>query len=232
MTRRAMVLAGPLAFVAALGPALMAHAALLTSTQSQTINVVSPALVMDTAAVDTVQALSFNRFNSGLGTLVSVSFSLNSSIVLNATLTGTGTDSDSAAADATATVQLVSGAGLISVPSVNVGMSLSCVIGFDPCTDSDTSTTSLVIPPFAGAAALSSYIGGASFTIDAKLGTSLLSITTPDNNTGSSDGSWTGTLKLVYTYETPTAAVPEPITLYGVGAGLAALALVRRRRHR
>ena len=89
MTRRAMVLAGPLAFVAALGPALMAHAALLTSTQSQTINVVSPALVMDTAAVDTVQALSFNRFNSGLGTLVSVSFSLNSSIVLNATLTGT-----------------------------------------------------------------------------------------------------------------------------------------------
>lgn len=197
---------------------------------------------VDPAATSS-QTLTFDKFNSALGTLQGVTMVLTSDLGATVQLDASLGVDNSVTFLATGDLSLLlTGPGFISdlAPAI-ADVVASCLIDDNvldqTCSKSMTSST----PTNANLveAAPANFIGPGTFSLDAKLTGLLTPSTSPDNgaaffdNTsmqGSLRSRWSGSVSLFYTYETPRTTVPEPITLYLLGAAVGAAALIRRRR--
>jgi len=190
------------------------------------------------------QALTFNQFNSALGTLTSVTITFTTSYGATATITAVNGDSANGVIDffADATVgHSLTGAPIVTQSSPQA-FSADCqtnsTTNGGACSSSQPSTSN-----FNGTAGLasplSSFQGAGTFDLTATLTSALAPRVTPDNGTGFADNStldgtlnanWSGNVSLVYTYDAPATVVPEPLSLCLLVAGLGGIALSRRRR--
>jgi hypothetical protein len=201
----------------------------------------------NTGPKTTSQLLTFNQFNSGLGILTGVSITYTSVYGAQASLVVGGYGADNATdtttqfyADATLGHELTGG-GLISPQSSPQTFSANC------STSKPGSSCNNVAPNnginFNGtaglAAPLASFVGLGTFDLTAKLTSALAPRIDPDNGTGFADNNtidgalnanWSGEVSVVYNYDSPATAVPEPLSLYLLVAGLSGIALSRRRR--
>ena len=213
---------------------------------------VTPALPIQSSDPDT---LTFSLFNPALGTLNSVTISFaTTSLTATATLQGaTNNSSDPSSvtffADGALTVELTSGkfpGDQVLTPDPTV--SDSCAASGSP--DNGTSSggtcnglshmfTGSFHSPAGGVSGLStaSFIGPGFFDVTATLSSALSPRVDPDNGSGYADNAtfmgfltslWSGSVTVQYDYTASTTAIPEPLTLYLLLAGLGGMALSRR----
>lgn len=197
---------------------------------------------VDPAATSS-QTLTFDKFNGALGTLQGVTLVLNSiqggRVQLDASLGVGETVTFTATGDLSL---LLTGPGFIAdlAPAIT-DVVASCFIDDNTegtCSDVDSSTDFSINENLVEAA-LAGFVGPGTFSIDAKLTGVLTPSTSPDTGAaffdnssmrGTLNSAWRGNVSLFYTYDTPGTPVPEPITLYLLGAAVGAAALIRRRR--
>lgn len=197
-------------------------------------------------ATSSQQSLSFSKFNSALGELLSVNMVLTSrdgrSASLNASMEEAGTVTFRAFGDVDL---LLTGPGFIQDVAMHRDADLSCSITIDdePAETCDQAVGSIPNNTNVGLdeGPLANFNGSGEFDIAAKISGVLTPATSPiadanffDNSSmsGTLLARWTGSVDLFYTYETrdQPPGVPEPVTLCLLGAGLGAAALVRRRK--
>lgn len=187
--------------------------------------------------------LTFTKFNTALGNLTAVTITFTTT-EYSATVTvqadNQGLDPATFFSDATMDRSLT-GALILNPPSQQT-FSASCLASTSQttsCTDSTTDNTD-----FSGTASLAGAPSTfnappATFNLTVALSSTLAPRVSPDNGTGFADNAtfsgtldatWKGDVSVVYTYDAPTTAVPEPLSLYLLAAGLGGIALSRRRR--
>src|ERR1044071_4715492 len=217
----------------------------LTTTPTVMFQVITGSTIPFIPSVDTNNGpisnsslLTFNKFDTSLGTLTGVSITFNTTFgatvmlsVMNEELFGT--DPDPFFADATIDHELTG--GLIS-PLSSSSQTLSATCSADETTSDCSDSQSSDNNPFNGtaslSAALASFAGPGTFDLTAKLTSALAPRARDfvDNSTGTLQANWNGDVTVVYTYDNGVAAVPEPLSLYLLAAGLGGIALSRRRR--
>jgi hypothetical protein len=248
------LLAGIFALLAACAAA---HA--LTMTQTLSFDLSAPTVAFqvtnDDGTVTTVptnlpvppgtdsQTLSFTKFDTTLGNLTGVTITFTTT-QYSATVTvqadNGGFAESTFFSDATMD-RLLSGALILGAPSQQT-FSASCLAPTsqtNSCNDSTTDTTD-----FSGTAGLAGAPSTfnappATFDLTVALSSTLAPRVTPDNGTsfagdstfsGALNANWKGDVSVVYTYDAPVTAVPEPLSLYLLIAGLGGIALSQRRR--
>lgn len=248
------VLAGLFALVAA-GP--LANAATITQTESFTLTAPqvlytvtkttedATATITNNSTQTDFQDLTFNQFDSGLGTLTGVTITFSTTYGATATVTVQNNGDSSGIdffSDASVDHALTSATGLIDPESSLQQFSATCAAALDAgCTDSQADNgISFDTPPGGvGVAPLASFIGSGTFDLRATLSSALTPRISPDNGSafadnstfgGTLDATWNGDVTVVYTFETDGTAVPLPLSLYLLVAGLGAIALSRRYR--
>lgn len=202
-----------------------------------------PATVTTNSPQIASQALTFNQFDAGLGTLTGVTITF--STVYGATVTVTLSEFGDAGsieffADAEVDHSLANVA-LITTQSSLQQLSASCTppLG-ELCNASESENNVSFNTPPGGvglAASLASFIGPGTYDLTATLNSALTPRISPDNGTSFADNStfsgtltatWNGTVSVVYTFETDATAVPVPLSLWLLVAGLGGVALWRR----
>ncbi|HTN70635.1 MAG TPA: choice-of-anchor E domain-containing protein [Methylomirabilota bacterium] len=202
----------------------------------------TPPVKIDTNSPQTAsQVLTFNKFNTGLGTLTGVSITFTTSYGATATVTvPNNADSETITFFADAKIDHSLTGGFITPQSPpQQAFSASCQADPGKTCESGPQSNNNTFNGTAGLAApLTSFNGPGTYDLTAALTSALAPRITPDNGTSFADNStfdgtlnanWSGSVTVVYTYETG-AAVPEPLSLYLLVAGLGGLALSRRRR--
>jgi hypothetical protein len=191
------------------------------------------------------QVLTFNKFNTGLGTLTGVTITFTTAYGATATVSVVGSgngDSETIDFFADATIGHSLTGGLIVTQSSPQSFSASCQADPGDTCASGPQPNNNTFNNLAGvglAAPVTSFNGPGTYDLTATLTSALAPRITPDNGTSFADNttfdgtlnntSWNGSVSVVYTYETG-ARVPEPLSLYLLIAGLGGIALSRRRR--
>jgi hypothetical protein len=212
----------------------------------------TPATVNTNTPQPVSQMLTFNKFDASLGTLTAVTIAFATTYGATATL-DVPFNADFGAepgdpiiffADATLNHSLAA-AGLINTASSLQQFSASCPADpFMGCNNTTPNNGNSFPSPSPGnltvIGALASFIGSGTYDLTATLTGALAPRISPDNGTDFADNTtftgsitsanWNGTVSVVYTYNTPEAAVPLPLSLYVVAAGLSGGALWRRYR--
>ncbi len=188
------------------------------------------------------QVLTFTKFDTTLGTLTGVTITF-ATTAYTATAT-VGADNQGfteatffadAAMDRSLSGLLITNA--TSQQTFNANCETDPSVGPSSCGNS--TTNNFFFDGTAVTGAHSSFGGPGTFDLTAALSSTLAPRVTPDNGTGFADNAtfngtlnadWEGAISVVYTYVTGVAAVPEPLSLYLLAAGLGGIALVRRRR--
>jgi len=189
--------------------------------------------------------LTFDKFDTSLGTLTGVSITFTTTYGATVTLSVTNDElfdlppppPDPFFADATIGHELTG--SLISTMSSPQTLSATCAgdegagdLDTSDCSASQSSNNNAFNGTAGLAAALTSFNGPGTFDLTATL-TSALSPRPRefvDNSTGTLQANWNGSVSVVYTYDNGVAAVPEPLSVYLLAAGLGGIALSRRRR--
>ena len=198
---------------------------------------------------DSGSALTFDKFNTGLGTLLGVTVTFQSTFGANATLSVTRSEIVDTPdngfdffADGLFGLSLT-GAGLNqTLTGQTFGASCLDVLQNSSCSPGTPANAS---GAFDSAAPISltptsSFEGpGGTFVLTAALASAINPRTEPDNGTHSIDNStmvgtatntWSGSVSVQYEYERSGGSVPEPMTLYLLLAGAAGIGLLRRRK--
>jgi hypothetical protein len=192
-----------------------------------------------------LQPLTFDKFNTGLGDLLGVEVTYQSSFGVTTTVNATFEDIDpnqgSISFSAASSVQrTLTGSGL-NQPS-STSHSVSCVIDetqpLNTCPDSDSTNGTFNSAAPISLLPLADFFGPGTFVLTATLDRAVTPDIDPnspalaDNSTMTSTVSttWEGSVSVRFEYqENPTSTVPEPITLYLLLAGAGGIALSRRR---
>lgn len=246
------LMAGAGAFIACAGTA-QADVVVATSPDGGIFNTGILAIAAgDLTRDETVsRTVSFDQFDSSLGTLTSVTFSLDGfNLTDRLRISITGSEGFTGSVTSTATFKIL-GPGPATlfegsptpsqVTATCSGSGGSCDSGSISLSPLPTFTTPVVI-----GSGLSAFIGGATFDLTVEM---KLSVPLGTSGTGagfvctsttiaptvcdvSASASWAGGLTVTYTYDPVVAAVPEPAGLGLFATGLIAAGIFVRRRRR
>lgn len=216
-----LAVVGVSAAIFGLGSAERAEAA--TSTQT---------LSVSTALTDWSQNLNFNKFDSSLGTLNSVSFTFSSSVTTTITVTNTGTSSSNGTVRTEIRISLVDPSGYFAgdAPQIDAFVPLSdapytLAAGANQQLGPFSRNVSSGGYNYTTTQVLAEFTGTGTIPLTLSTFTQTLLANNGGNTSASQVTSANGNVTLVYDY----TAVPEPTTALLVGAGGVALLLRRRR---
>jgi hypothetical protein len=203
-----------------------------------------PATVTTNSPQTPTQDLTFDKFNGALGTLTQVTITFTTAFGATATVTVPNNGVDQTIdffADATLD-HMLSGSLITAAAAPQQQFSASCQAAqggncaSGPVLNNGTFNNASGV----ATAPIGSFIGVDDFTLTASLSSALAPRTFPDNETGdfadnttfsgTLDHTWSGDVTVRYDYNPFSTAVPEPLSLYLLLAGLGGIALSRRRR--
>jgi hypothetical protein len=208
-----------------------------------------PATVTTNSPQSISQALTFNQFDGGLGTLIGVTITFSSVYGATAVVAVPVNGDDlsiSFFSDASVNHSLTNAALIVAASSLQQ-FSATCTASSGqacPGTPVSTSDNGVVFDSLPTGLSLApgapgSFVGAGTYDLTATLNSILTPRISPDNGTGFADNTtfsgtldatWNGSVSVVYTYETAETSVPVPLSLYLVAAGLGGIALLRRYR--
>lgn len=177
--------------------------------------------------------LTFNKFNSGLGTLTGVKFTLGSNTETTASVEvfpgefgGEGRTTNISSFEVQVNTPTL---GTLFGPQTSEPSAFCFSESSESCSDSASEPSSFNGTFNVPGGNVGDFVGVGTF--DATLLYSAFLETSCEGAECFHEGSisWSGSLKVEYTYD-PAAAVPEPGTLALFGAGLAGAAVARRRK--
>ena len=247
----ALLAGGPVANAAILTTAPETESFTLTAPQvtyTRTSDGTPPVDFVTNTPQSDSEALIFNQFNGGLGTLIGVTITFSTIYGATVTVTVASNGDNTASVDFFSDADVshsLTNASLIDPQSSPQSFSATCTAAFEagcgPATQPDNGVN-FNTPPGGVllAAPFSSFVGGGTYALTATLTSGLTPrIEDPDNGTGMGDNStysgtlnamWNGNVSVVYTYETAETSVPVPLSLYLLVTGLGGIALSRRYR--
>ena len=182
--------------------------------------------------------LTFQQFNSSLGTLTGVTFSLNSTTDVTATVIGSFSSGEGGDASATTSASFDISAPSHAALFSDVGTATASCSSSSGSFCNSLFPDSVNLPSFPPSVLvtsnLSPFIGSGFFDVFATLDVES-TLTTCDANSGSAIcttaavATWDGTLDVTYQFTPAAAAAPEPATIVLVSIALATLGFSRRR---
>lgn len=195
---------------------------------------VTPVQVSDPVSLS--QNMSFDLFDSSLGTLTGVTFWLSNPLGTDILTLSEGiAQGDGLTQAAGSVTRTLTGPSGPSISLVSAFLGTACG-HFDTCSTDTLSNSPLATDVGGESLALAGFIGQGNFDITAGLALAAPTIsytTTPDcaSTEATLTSSWAGTVRIdyVYTAAPPSNDVPEPGSLYLAGAALLAAIGLRRR---
>jgi hypothetical protein len=205
----------------------MASSVLVTTTQTQ---------LFDFSSLDGNTTLSFNGFDSSLGTLTSFHFAWTVDKTLNNNVINIGSSASIGSPTAVSATSTTLFSGSTTAGPLFSDTNTLTTAGFTGTVPSGVtlvgtaSATGLSgnVDLFTPASNLSGYIGGLNFLNLAISNTGSQGGSVPGSVFTGNNGTATGTVSLYYDYQ--LSSVPEPVTLGMMGLGLAGLTAFRRRK--